>query len=78
MPETKLSPWSPIQERLATPLIHAMTALNVLAYKLTGGWLGGTLRGGFFEVDAAAGRRSASSRRPASGRASRGPSRSST
>ena len=46
MPETKLSPWSPIQERLATPLIHAMTALNVLAYKLTGGWLGGTLPGG--------------------------------
>jgi F420H(2)-dependent quinone reductase len=46
MPDTKLPPWSPTQERLATPLIHAMTTLNVLAYKVTGGWLGGTFRGG--------------------------------
>jgi deazaflavin-dependent oxidoreductase (nitroreductase family) len=46
MPDTKLSPWSPTQERLAAPFIHAMTALNVLAYKLTGGWLGGTFKGG--------------------------------
>ena len=46
MPDSKLPPWSPTQERLATPLIHAMTTLNVLAYKLTGGWLGGKFRGG--------------------------------
>ena len=46
MPETKPTPWSLTQERLATPLIHAMTALNVLAFKLTGGWLGGRFRGG--------------------------------
>jgi deazaflavin-dependent oxidoreductase (nitroreductase family) len=46
MADTKPSPWSPTQERLATPLIHAMTVLNVMAYRLTGGWLGGTFRGG--------------------------------
>jgi deazaflavin-dependent oxidoreductase (nitroreductase family) len=46
MPDTKLQPWSRTQERLASPLIHAMTTLNVLAYKLTGGWLGGKFRGG--------------------------------
>jgi deazaflavin-dependent oxidoreductase (nitroreductase family) len=46
MADTKPSPWSPTQERLATPLIHAMTLLNVMAYRLTGGWLGGTFRGG--------------------------------
>jgi len=46
MPDAKLPPWSPTQERLATPLIHAMTTLNVLAYKLTGGWLGGKFPGG--------------------------------
>jgi deazaflavin-dependent oxidoreductase (nitroreductase family) len=46
MPETTLPPWSPIQERLATPIIHLMTTLNVWAYRLTAGWLGGTFRGG--------------------------------
>lgn len=42
----KLQPWSPTQERLATPIIQLMTTLNVWAYRLTGGWLGGTFRGG--------------------------------
>jgi deazaflavin-dependent oxidoreductase (nitroreductase family) len=46
MADTKLQPWSPTQERLATPLIHLMTALNVWAYRLTGGRLGGRFRGG--------------------------------
>jgi deazaflavin-dependent oxidoreductase (nitroreductase family) len=47
MPETtRLPPWTPTQERLADVVIKAMTAANVWAYRLTGGWLGGRfLRG---------------------------------
>jgi deazaflavin-dependent oxidoreductase (nitroreductase family) len=46
MPETRLPPWSPTQERIAHPVIKLMTVLNVWAYRLTGGRLGGTfLRG---------------------------------
>src|SRR4029450_5891643 len=42
----KLQPWRPTQERLPPPIIQLMTTLNVWAYRLTGGWLGGTFRGG--------------------------------
>ncbi len=46
MAETRLPPWTPTQERLATVVIRLMTVLNVWAYRLTGGRLGGTfLRG---------------------------------
>ena len=46
MPETRLPPWTPQQERTADVFIRIMTRLNVLAYRLTGGWLGGKfLRG---------------------------------
>jgi F420H(2)-dependent quinone reductase len=41
-----LPPWTPTQERLASVVVHLMTAANVWVYRLTGGWLGGTfLRG---------------------------------
>jgi deazaflavin-dependent oxidoreductase (nitroreductase family) len=43
MAETKLPPWTPTQERIATVIIRLMTALNVGLYRLTGGRLGGTL-----------------------------------
>ncbi len=46
MADTKLPPWTPTQERLASPIIRLMTVLNVWTYRLTGGWLGGTFRGG--------------------------------
>jgi len=46
MADTKRQPWSPTQERLATPIIHLMTSLNVWAYRLTGGRLGGRFPGG--------------------------------
>jgi deazaflavin-dependent oxidoreductase (nitroreductase family) len=42
MPETRLPPWTPTQERLATFAIRVMTMLNVTLYRLTGGRLGGT------------------------------------
>src|SRR5439155_23269672 len=46
MPDTRLPPWTRTQERLASPVIRLMTLLNVWAYRLTGGRLGGTfLRG---------------------------------
>jgi len=47
MPETtRLPPWTPTQERVANVFIKAMTAANIWAYRLTGGWLGGRfLRG---------------------------------
>lgn len=46
MADTRLAPWTPWQERTATVVIRAMTSLNVWAYRLTGGRLGGTfLRG---------------------------------
>jgi len=41
-----LPPWTPAQERVATVVVRAMTALNVWAYRLTCGRLGGRfLRG---------------------------------
>ena len=46
MADSKLAPWTPLQERLATPVIHLMTALNIWAYRLTGGRLGGKFPGG--------------------------------
>ncbi len=45
MTETRLPPWSATQERLATPIIRLMTLVNVWAYRLTGGRLGGTFPG---------------------------------
>ena len=43
---TRLPPWTPTQERLASVFVRAMTAANVWAYRLSGGRLGGTfLRG---------------------------------
>ena len=42
MPDTRLAPWTRTQERLASPVIRLMTVLNVWAYRLTGGRLGGT------------------------------------
>ena len=43
---TRLSPWTPTQERLGTVVINLMTAVNVWVYRLTDGWLGGKfLRG---------------------------------
>jgi deazaflavin-dependent oxidoreductase (nitroreductase family) len=39
-------PWTPTEERIGSVVVKAMSALNVLAYRLTGGWLGGKfLRG---------------------------------
>ena len=38
---TPLPPWTPTQERLASVVVHLMTAANVWVYRLTGGWLGG-------------------------------------
>jgi deazaflavin-dependent oxidoreductase (nitroreductase family) len=46
VPDSRLAPWTPAQERLATIAIRLMTALNVWIYRLTGGRLGGSfLRG---------------------------------
>ena len=42
MPDTKLAPWTRTQERLVSPIIRVMTLLNVWAYRLTGGRVGGT------------------------------------
>jgi deazaflavin-dependent oxidoreductase (nitroreductase family) len=39
-------PWTPTEERIGSVLVKVMSALNVLVYRLTGGWLGGKfLRG---------------------------------
>ena len=46
MADAKPAPWTPTQERLATPIIHLMTTLNIWAYRLTGGRLGGKFPGG--------------------------------
>jgi len=59
MAETKLAPWTPMQERLATVVIRLMTTLNVWAYRLSGGRLGGTfLRGAPVCLVTAVGRQS--------------------
>ena len=43
---TRLPPWTPTQERLASVVVRLMTAANVWLYRLSGGRLGGTfLRG---------------------------------
>jgi deazaflavin-dependent oxidoreductase (nitroreductase family) len=46
MAETRLPPWTPMQERLATVVIHLMTTVNIWIYRLTSGRLGGTFRRG--------------------------------
>jgi len=46
MAETRQPPWTPTQERLASVVIRLMTVLNVWAYRLSGGRLGGTFRRG--------------------------------
>lgn len=39
-------PWTPTEERIGSVVVKLMSALNVVAYRLTGGRLGGTfLRG---------------------------------
>jgi F420H(2)-dependent quinone reductase len=39
-------PFSPLEVAVANPIIRVMSRLNTWAYRLTGGWLGGTfLRG---------------------------------
>jgi deazaflavin-dependent oxidoreductase (nitroreductase family) len=40
MAETRLPPWTPTQERLASIVIRVMTAANVWLFRLTGGRLG--------------------------------------
>jgi deazaflavin-dependent oxidoreductase (nitroreductase family) len=40
MAETRLAPWTPAQERIATVVIRLMTAANVAVFRWTGGWLG--------------------------------------
>jgi F420H(2)-dependent quinone reductase len=39
-------PWTPSEERFGNVVVKTMSALNVWAYRMTGGWLGGKfLRG---------------------------------
>jgi deazaflavin-dependent oxidoreductase (nitroreductase family) len=39
-------PWTPTEERIGSVVVKVMSVLNVLVYRLTGGWLGGKfLRG---------------------------------
>ena len=40
MPQTKLPPWTPAQERVANPFIRIMTTLNIWVFRLSGGRLG--------------------------------------
>jgi deazaflavin-dependent oxidoreductase (nitroreductase family) len=62
-PDPKLAPWTPTQERLASVVVNLMTAANVWAYRLTGGWLGGTfLRGAPVCLVTTTGKRSAQPR----------------
>ena len=35
-------PWTPTEERIGSVVVKVMSVLNVLAYRATGGWLGGT------------------------------------
>jgi deazaflavin-dependent oxidoreductase (nitroreductase family) len=46
MAETRLPPWTPTQERLASVMIRIMTAANVWLFRLSGGRLGARFRGG--------------------------------
>jgi deazaflavin-dependent oxidoreductase (nitroreductase family) len=39
-------PWTPLEERIGSVVVKVMSALNVVAYRMTGGRIGGTfLRG---------------------------------
>ena len=39
-------PWTPLEERIGSVVVKVMSALNVIAYRMTGGRIGGTfLRG---------------------------------
>ena len=40
MAETRLPPWTPTQERVATVVTHLMTTVNVWIYRLSGGRFG--------------------------------------
>jgi deazaflavin-dependent oxidoreductase (nitroreductase family) len=40
MPDTKLPPWTPGQERVANVFIKIMTALNIWVFRLSGGRIG--------------------------------------
>ena len=46
MGETRLAPWTPAQERVATVVIRVMTVANVWLFRMTGGRLGARFRGG--------------------------------
>jgi deazaflavin-dependent oxidoreductase (nitroreductase family) len=41
MADRKLPPWTPAQERVANVFVKIMTAVNIWAFRLTGGKLGG-------------------------------------
>jgi deazaflavin-dependent oxidoreductase (nitroreductase family) len=43
---TTARPWTPLEERIGSVVVKVMSALNVIAYRMTGGRIGGTfLRG---------------------------------
>jgi len=46
MAETKARPWTASEERIGTFFIGIMSKLNVWAYRLSNGWLGGKFPGG--------------------------------
>jgi deazaflavin-dependent oxidoreductase (nitroreductase family) len=46
MSQAAPKPFTPAQERFGSVVIKLMSALNVLAYRWTGGWLGGRFFGG--------------------------------
>jgi hypothetical protein len=46
MGETRLLPWTPAQERIASVVIRLMTVANVWVFRMTGGRLGARFRGG--------------------------------
>ena len=46
MGETRLAPWTPAQERVATVVIRVMTVANVWLFRMTGGRLGARFPGG--------------------------------
>jgi deazaflavin-dependent oxidoreductase (nitroreductase family) len=59
MPTPTARPWTPTEERVGNVAIKVMSWLNVLIYRLTGGWLGGTfMRGAPVCIVTVIGRRS--------------------
>ena len=46
MAKTAPQPWTPAQERFGSIAVKLMSVVNVWVFRLTGGWLGGTFRGG--------------------------------